>query len=245
MFNPFGWRLARLSPAGPSERHPYHPGWPEVTPTVLLPDSERFPQGLRVRLRPVVSSDKRAWRNQRIRDEKFLRPVEPTATGSWKDAHSEASWRSHFHYLGSSARSGLLVPMVIEVNGSFAGQLTLGNIQHGGISDCWIGYWVHSRYTGAGVATAACGLGVDHAFRRIGLHRITATYMPENPASGKVLMANGFREEGFLRRNLHINGAWRDHYFVALTREDFSTTAIDRLCAAGRVLGYVARNKSA
>src|SRR5699024_571571 len=79
--------------------------------------------------------------------------------------------------------------------GQFAGQLTLGNIQHGGISDCWIGYWVYSKYTGAGVATAACGLGVDHAFRRIGLHRITATYMPENPASGKVLMANGFRKK--------------------------------------------------
>src|SRR5699024_4658726 len=133
MINPLARGFSRLGLAGPSVRLPYHPGWPEVTPTVLLPDSERFPQGLRVRLRPVVSSDKRAWLNQRIRDEKFLRPVEPTAAGSWKDAHSEASWRSHFHYLGSSARSGLLVPMVIEVNGSFAGQLTLGNIQHGGI----------------------------------------------------------------------------------------------------------------
>ncbi|WP_301205835.1 GNAT family N-acetyltransferase, partial [Corynebacterium stationis] len=165
MFNPFGWRLARLSPADASERHPYHPGWPEVTPMVLLPESKQFPRGLRVRLRPLVSTDKGAWRTQRIEDEKFLRPVEPTAVGSWKDAHSESSWRSHFHYLGSSARSGLLVPMVIEVNGQFAGQLTLGNIQHGGISDCWIGYWVYSKYTGAGVATAACGLGVDHAFR--------------------------------------------------------------------------------
>lgn len=243
MFNPFGWRLARLSPADASERHPYHPGWPEVTPMVMLPESKQFPRGLRVRLRPLVSTDKGAWRRQRIADEKFLRPVEPTAVGSWKDAHSESSWRSHFHYLGSSARSGLLVPMVIEVNGKFAGQLTLGNIQHGGISDCWIGYWVYSKYTGAGVATAACGLGVDHAFRRIGLHRITATYMPENPASGKVLMANGFREEGYLRRNLHIDGAWRDHHFVALTREEYSTTAIDRLCASGRVLGYLARTK--
>ena len=138
--------------------------WPEVTPTILLPDTRRFPNGVRLRLRPIVLSDKDAWRKQRIRDEKFLRPVEPTAMGSWKEAHSPASWRSHFNYLGNSARTGQLVPMVIEVDGQFAGQLTLGNIQHGGISDCWIGYWVYSKYTGAGVATAACGLGVIMLF---------------------------------------------------------------------------------
>ncbi|MFS0468126.1 GNAT family N-acetyltransferase, partial [Corynebacterium striatum] len=88
----------------------------------------------------------------------------------------------------------------------------------------------------AGVATAACALGVDHAFRRVGMHRVTATYLPDNPASGKVLKACGFREEGYLRRNLHINGAWRDHHFVALNREDFSTTAVDRLRSAGRIV---------
>ncbi|MGP5627591.1 GNAT family N-acetyltransferase [Corynebacterium casei] len=243
MFDPIGWRLPRLSPEPSSQRHPFHPGWPEVTPLVLLPDSKKFPQGIRLRLRPLVAGDKDAWRTQRIRDEKFLRPVEPTAMGTWKDAHSAANWRSHFHYLGTSARAGQIVPMAIEANGQFAGQLTLGNIQHGGISDCWIGYWVYSKFTGSGVATAACGLVVDHAFRRVGLHRITATYMPENQASGKVLAANGFREEGYLRRNLHINGAWRDHHFVAITREDYSTTALDRLCSSGRVLGRLARDK--
>lgn len=75
--------------------------------------------------------------------------------------------------------------MVIELDGRFVGQLTIGNIQHGGISDAWIGYWVSSAVTGRGIATAACALGVDHAFRRIGLHRLTATYLPSNPASGR------------------------------------------------------------
>ena len=60
-----------------------------------------------------------------------------------------------------------------------------------------------------------------------------------------MLFRSGFREEGYLRRNLHIDGAWRDHHFVALTREEYSTTAIDRLCASGRVLGYLAHTKRA
>lgn len=88
---------------------------------------------------------------------------------------------------------------------------------------------------GRGVATAACALGVDHGFGRVGLHRITATYLPDNPASGKVLAANGFREEGFLRRNLHIDGQWRGHVFVALNADDYPLTAVERLRAAGRI----------
>ena len=93
----------------------------------------------------------------------------------------------------------------------------------------------NSPYMGRGVATVACALGVDHAFSHVGLHRVTATYLPHNPASGQVLKLNGFREEGYLRRNLHIDGQWRDHHFVALNADDFPTTAVQRLREAGRV----------
>src|SRR5699024_2324762 len=148
VFNPFGWRLQRLSPADSSYRHPYHPGWPEVTSTVLLPDNERFPRGLRVRLRPLVATDKGAWRTQSSADDSYLRPVEPAARGTRKEAQPESSGRSHIHYPGTSAGSGLVVAVVIEVNGEFAGHSTLGSIPHGAISDCWSGYWVYSKNTG-------------------------------------------------------------------------------------------------
>lgn len=85
------------------------------------------------------------------------------------------------------------------------------------------------------MATAATALGVDHAFGRVGLHRVTATYLEHNPASGRVLAANGFRHEGYLRRNLHIDGAWQDHHYVALVKEDFASTAVERLRQAGRL----------
>ena len=64
---------------------------------------------------------------------------------------------------------------------------------------------------------------------------MTATYLPYNPASGSVLKACGYREQGYMRRNLHIDGQWRDHHFVALNVEDFPTTAVQRLAAAGRI----------
>ncbi|WKD58031.1 Putative ribosomal N-acetyltransferase YdaF [Corynebacterium capitovis DSM 44611] len=208
----------------------YHPGWPESTPALSLPD------GARVRLRPLRATDGTSWREERIADEAALRPVEPTVAGTWRQAHSQSAWRATWTNLRRLAADGLAVPLVIEVNGQFAGQVTLGNIQHGAVSECWIGYWVHTPYTGRGIATVACALGTDHALERVGLHRVTATYLPDNPASGRVLAANGFREEGYLRRNLHIDGEWRDHHFVALNAEDAGAGAVDKLVRSGRAL---------
>lgn len=229
MLDPFGQALhnSRRPASGP--RDLVHPGWPESTPTVTLAD------GGRIRLRPLVRGDGRAWREQRILDESFLRPVEPTVGGTWELAHSTSAWWNNLLGLRHAAAQGQLIALVIELDGHFAGQVTLGSIQHGCVSDCWIGYWVHSAYMGRGVATAACALGTDHAFRRIGLHRVTATYLPDNPASGRVLQLVGFRDEGFLRKNLHINGRWQDHHYVGQTVEDYPESCTARLRRAGRL----------
>lgn len=53
-----------------------------------------------------------------------------------------------------------------------------------------------------------------------GIHRVEATVLESNEASRRVLAKIGFREEGRLVRNLHINGQWRDHLLVGLTTEE-------------------------
>ncbi|MDO4686620.1 MAG: GNAT family protein [Corynebacterium sp.] len=213
-----------------SQPHPRHPGWPELTPVVTLID------GSTVQLRPLSISDGAQWRAKRLSDQDILQAVEPTVETTWEAAHTLNTWLGTVLALRSSANAGVILPMAIDLDGSFIGQVTLGNIQHGVVSDCWIGYWVHSAATGRGVATAAVALGIDHAFHRVGLHRVTATYLPENAASGKVLEHCGCRNEGFLRRNIHINGEWRDHHLVAITRDDFAQTAVNRLRDSGRIL---------
>lgn len=206
-----------------------HPGWPEPTPTVHIPGSSTL------RLRPLSPRDGKDWARMRVVDESILRPVEPTVPGTWEDAHSPAAWRANWSNLQRFAGDGIIVPLAIELDGRFIGQVTLGNIQHGAIGECWIGYWVYSRYSGRGIATVACALGVDHAFARIGMHRVTATYLPDNPASGRVLANAGFHPEGYLRENLHIDGAWRDHHFVAQNIDDLPGSAVERLAARGRL----------
>lgn len=128
-----------------------------------------------------------------------------------------------------------MIPLAIEVDGAFSGQLTVGNIVRGALRSAWIGYWVAKDVGGKGVATAALALGLDHCFGPVGLHRVEATVRPENLASQAVLRNVGFREEGLLRRYLDVDGAWRDHLLVGITVEELSGPVVNRLAREGRL----------
>jgi ribosomal-protein-alanine N-acetyltransferase len=127
-----------------------------------------------------------------------------------------------------------MLPYVIELDGRFCGQLTVGNIAHGALRSAWIGYWVSSAVAGGGVATGAVALGLDHCFGPVGLHRVEATVRPENGASRAVLEKVGFRQEGLLKRYLDVDGAWRDHLLVAMTVEEVAGSVTSRLIQSGR-----------
>src|SRR5262245_18665696 len=118
------------------------------------------------------------------------------------------------------ARHGITLPWVVLVDGKFAGQLTVGNIVWGSARTAQVGYWIDQEYAGRGVIPTAVALGVDHCFFVVGLHRVEAAIRPENTASRRVVEKLGFRDEGVRRRQLHIDGAWRDHSCYALTAED-------------------------
>ena len=204
-------------------------GWPEVTPTVW------FPNGDRLRLRPLLRSDGARWAALRLADEEYLRPVEPTTTSTWQRSHSPSERRVFASMLRRQAAVGEIAPFAIELNGEFVGQFTVGGIQNGTMNQCWIGYWVAHSYTGRGIATVACALGTQHAFDRLGVHRVTATYLPENQASATVLAKNRFSYEGVLRKAIHIDGQWRDHVQVSLVANDFLDLPVTHLIEQGHI----------
>ncbi|MGY0501598.1 GNAT family N-acetyltransferase [Nocardia sp. FBN12] len=204
-----------------------HPGWPARLGPVLV-------AGGKVTLRPVRFRDAAAWSRIRLRDRDHLERWEPTGRGSWEARNHASNWPSLWTSLKAEARRGAMIPLVIEVDGQFSGQLTIGNIVRGALRSGWIGYWVAKDLGGQGVATAALALGLDHCFGSVGLHRVEATVRPENLASQAVLRNVGFREEGMLRRYLDVDGAWRDHLLVGLTVEEVMGTVVDRLVREGR-----------
>lgn len=186
-----------------------------------------------IRLRPVRMRDAAQWSRIRLADRSLLEPWEPTAEVDWGVRHAVSSWPAVCSGLRSEARRGRMLPYVIEVDGQFRGQLTIGNVTHGALRSAWIGYWVANDVTGGGVATGALALGLDHCFGPVTLHRVEATVRPENAASRAVLAKVGFREEGLLRRYLDVDGAWRDHLLVALTVEEIEGSVTGGLVQRG------------
>lgn len=204
-----------------------HPGWPaHVGPLDVAAGG--------VALRPIKLRDAADWSALRIRNQELLLPWEPTGEGNWAVRHQRSNWPGLYSVLKAEAKRGVLLPFVIVVDGTYVGQLTIGNLQRGAVRSAWIGYWVDKEWTGQGIATAAVALGVDHAFGPVGLHRLEATVQPSNVASRTVLTKVGFRHEGVLRRYMDVDGRWRDHDLFAMTTEEVVSSASETLVRAGR-----------
>jgi ribosomal-protein-alanine N-acetyltransferase len=68
--------------------------------------------------------------------------------------------------------------------------------------------------------TRAVSAASRYMFERQGLHRIEAACLPTNEPSRRLLTRVGFRQEGYARSYLNINGEWRDHLLFALLDTD-------------------------
>ncbi|GGY32621.1 hypothetical protein GCM10011297_01920 [Bacterioplanes sanyensis] len=55
-----------------------------------------------------------------------------------------------------------------------------------------LGYWVGVPYWGRGICSAAAALMIDYGFAELKLAQLYAQHLPHNPASGKVMLKNGF-----------------------------------------------------
>ncbi|MEY4989011.1 MAG: hypothetical protein RI933_644 [Actinomycetota bacterium] len=112
------------------------------------------------------------------------------------------------------------LPFVICFNGQVVGQVNVANILWGSVSSAVIGYWIAPDFAGQNITPTAVALVSDYLMREMGLHRIEIDIRPENKASIRVVEKLGFRYEGFREKYIHINGAWRDHFSFALTKEE-------------------------
>lgn len=64
-----------------------------------------------------------------------------------------------------------------------------------------LGYWLGVPYWGQGYATESARVVLNYGFDTLGLHRIYASYVTHNVASGRVLHKIGMRHEGRMREH--------------------------------------------
>lgn len=85
-----------------------------------------------------------------------------------------------------------------------------------------LGYWIGVPFWGRGYATEAVRGILYYAFLELGCRRITARHFASNPASGRVLLKNGFQREGCRREAVYKEGrGYEDCIDYGLLRREF------------------------
>ncbi|WP_102160311.1 GNAT family N-acetyltransferase [Zhihengliuella halotolerans] len=102
-------------------------------------------------------------------------------------------------------------PLGLFAGDELVGRFNLAGITRGPFQSAGLGYWVDSRYTGRGLATAAVREIARAARDELGLHRLEASTLLHNTGSQRVLRNAGFEQIGTAPKYLQIAGIWQDH----------------------------------
>ncbi|MEM8551495.1 MAG: GNAT family protein [Pseudomonadota bacterium] len=202
---------------------------PRIVPargTAALNESTRI-AGERTMLRMPLPSDYVQWSRLRAESRAFLRPWEPT----WpRDDLTRMAFRRRLRRYQREIRAdeGYAFFAFEQTTGGLIGGITLAHVKRGVTQSCSMGYWAGERFAGRGLMGDAVRAMIPFCFETLGLHRIEAASLPHNERSIRLLKRVGFTEEGFARRFLCIDGAWRDHVLFAIVAGDTVHASAER-----------------
>lgn len=187
--------------------------------TVSLNETAPAVSGNGVTLRLPQSTDYPAWARLREQSRGFLTPWEPT----WPvDDLTRTAFRRRIRRYTEDQRNDLAYAFLVfrTSDSTLIGGLTLANIRRGVAQAGSIGYWVGAPFARQGYMTAALRTLIPFSFDTLRLHRLEAACIPGNAASIGLLEKTGFKQEGYARQYLCINGVWQDHLLYARLRDD-------------------------
>ncbi|AUG78404.1 Acetyltransferase [Kitasatospora sp. MMS16-BH015] len=196
------------SPAGPPDS-PAPEGF-RLKPTLL---------GERVRLRPFVPADVAALAPA-FQDRELLRltgsthgPDDPLPLQDPGQAEEFRVWRN--------AQPDRLDLAVVELaTDRCVGEVVLNQWNEGNRS-CNFRCLLTAEGRDRGLGTEAIRLLLDHAFTRVGLHRVSLTVLEFNPRARRVYEKVGFVAEGVLRDDLWYDGAWYDSTVMSVLAHEW------------------------
>ncbi len=170
-------------------------------------------------LRASEMRDYIEWAELREKSRSFLTPWEPL----WPiDDLTRASFRYRVRrHAEEMARDEAYSFFIFrEEDDALMGGLSFGHVRRGVSQAATLGYWMGEPYAGKGHMTRAARAACAYAFEKRGFHRIEAACLPTNEPSKRLLERVGFKQEGYARSYLNINGQWRDHLLYALLETD-------------------------
>jgi ribosomal-protein-alanine N-acetyltransferase len=119
-------------------------------------------------------------------------------------------------------KTGRSVTFAIEQKeeGWFCGLVELRDIDHEH-SQGELSFWLTVEVWGRGYMSELVQKVVQYGFEVCGLNRLFAYHMTRNPASGRVLQKNGFKQEGLLHQRVRKWGQFEDVALWAILRQEW------------------------
>lgn len=152
------------------------------------------------------------------RNRAHLEPWEPPRE---RDFYTESYWarRAARNVREFEAGASVRLAMVArdDVHGPLLGMCNFNQVFRGPFLNAVLGYSMDRGAQGNGYMHEALTAAIAYMFRVVGLHRISANYVPTNARSAAVLRRLGFAIEGYARGYLFIHDGWKDHVLTSLT----------------------------
>ncbi len=124
-------------------------------------------------------------------------------------------------------QTGYAFALELKATGNFVGGAGLNLARQFDRAEA--GYWLGQPYWGQGLMSEALAALLGYGFGSLGLNKIYATHIPENPASGRVMLKNGMVKEGELRQHTKRDGRYHDLVQYRLTRAEYAQLNQPRL----------------
>jgi [ribosomal protein S5]-alanine N-acetyltransferase len=135
----------------------------------------------------------------------------------------DADWWIN-HNMAETARLGRPINWVIRRrDGYLIGGIGFAAFEPGKTHKAEIGYWLAKPYWGQGIMSLAIKAITQHAFRELGLKRITAHVFNFNKGSARALEKAGYTLEGRLRQHYSKNGKIFDGLLYAIVADDLKS----------------------
>lgn len=171
---------------------------------------------LRLRLRPLELSDA-----LEIQKAACKREIADTMI-SLPHPYPEGEAKRYISRKQKELKAGSSATYVIEKKAGkeFCGLIELREIdrEH---SQGELSFWLAVHAWGNGYMSEALRIIVRYGFETLKLNRLYAYHMLRNPATGRVLQKNGFKQEGLLRQRVQKWGQYEDVVLLAILRQDW------------------------
>jgi RimJ/RimL family protein N-acetyltransferase len=103
-----------------------------------------------------------------------------------------AAFRMSYVVQGFKTKSRYVFAIILRETDEMIGEISL----HLNGQNAELGYWIGEPFWNKGLISEAVKEVIDFGFKDLDLQLIHATCHVENPASGRVLMKNGFQQHG-------------------------------------------------